>query len=286
MKKKIYSISGVTLIEILIGIIITTIMMAAMYASYSAVNNTYRQVADRAKISQAGRDVVGMIANDVRMAGFKYFNDDIQTSDEHAPIIITKSTNFTQECDKIEIVFGDVNYDPSGTPSKYTYERFKTTYQCKKSTVQNRAAKPSGSGVYPTIEAFAVYKSKVKWNTAAKAWWDPDLDGDNRTYNDQLVEDYIEDLIFNAVDDKGLVIKPPPTPKNSTRDKLYKIKTVDILLNVRSKKEFYRRADLRDFFGLGDTTRDGTGKNLKAKADRYLRDTIVVSAHARNLGLQ
>ena len=68
MKKKIYSISGVTLIEILIGIIITTIMMAAMYASYSAVNNTYRQVADRAKISQAGRDVVGTMLREIRMS--------------------------------------------------------------------------------------------------------------------------------------------------------------------------------------------------------------------------
>ena len=89
MKKKIKSISGITLIEMLIGIIISKIMMGAMFTSYSVVNSTYRQVADRAKISQAGRDIVGMIVRDVRMAVFKYFGDSIMTTNAHAPIIFT-----------------------------------------------------------------------------------------------------------------------------------------------------------------------------------------------------
>ena len=53
------NIKGITLIEILIGIVVSSIMMAAMYTTYSAVNNTYNQVTDRAKISQSGRDVSG-----------------------------------------------------------------------------------------------------------------------------------------------------------------------------------------------------------------------------------
>ena len=75
MKNRLSSTAGVTLIEILIGILISVIMMGAMFTSYTAVNSTYRQVTDRAKISQAGRDIVGMIVRDVRMAGFKYFGD-------------------------------------------------------------------------------------------------------------------------------------------------------------------------------------------------------------------
>ena len=285
MKKKISSIAGVTLIEILIGILISVIMMGAMFTSYNAVNNTYRQVTDRAKISQSGRDIVGMIVRDVRMAGFKYFNDTIQTTDKHAPIIITKSTNFKTECDKIEIVYGDVNYDASGSP-KYTYERFKVTYECKRSTIADKSAPKSGSGKFPPIDAFAIYKSKVKWNTVSKDWANPNSDGDSRTFGDELIVDYIQDLIFNAIDEEGLLINPPPTPSNSKKDYLYKIKTVDIALNVRSTKEFFRAAKLRKFFALGDTTRDGSGSNTKAKTDKFLRETIVVSAHARNLGLQ
>ena len=101
---------GFTLIEILIGIVISTIMMAAMFTTYNVVNNTYSQVSDVASISRAGRDVVSMMMRDVRMAGFKYYygifvgaEEDIPSQDyleyvtgdteatkydSHAPIII------------------------------------------------------------------------------------------------------------------------------------------------------------------------------------------------------
>ena len=96
MKIKLRNNSGVTLIEILIGILISVVMMGAMFTSYTVVNNTYSQVTDRAKISTAGRDVVGMIMRDIRNAGFQYFNDNIQTNNEHSPKLITKYTNFSQ----------------------------------------------------------------------------------------------------------------------------------------------------------------------------------------------
>ena len=66
------NIAGLTLIEILIGVVISSIMMAAMYTSYSVVNNSYGQVVDKAKISRSGRDIVEMLMRDIRMAGFKY----------------------------------------------------------------------------------------------------------------------------------------------------------------------------------------------------------------------
>ena len=41
MKKKLKNIAGVTLIEILIGIVISVVMMGAMFTSYNVVNSTY-----------------------------------------------------------------------------------------------------------------------------------------------------------------------------------------------------------------------------------------------------
>ena len=52
MREKKHSILGVTLIEILIGIVISMIMMGAMFTSYTVVNNSYSQVSDKAQISQ------------------------------------------------------------------------------------------------------------------------------------------------------------------------------------------------------------------------------------------
>ena len=279
MKKKLNSIAGVTLIEILIGILISVVMMAAMFTSYTVVNNSYSQVADRAKISTAGRDVIGMLLRDIRLAGFKYHNDNIPTSNEHAPIIITKSSNFTNSCDKIEIVFGTIAGKPTGNPLKYEYERYKITYECKKSKIPNKSAPPLSGNKYPPIDAFAIYKSKVKWNTSRNNWDNGDTDNNPKTYGPSLVTDYISDLVFNAIDDKGLLIKPPPTPTNATKDKLYKIKTIDIALTVRSTKDFFRTSKLREVLAMTDTSR-----NIK-KTDKFLRDTIVVTAHARNIGL-
>jgi len=279
MKKKLSSIAGVTLIEILIGILISVVMMAAMFTSYQVVNNTYSQVADRAKISTAGRDVVGMMLRDIRNAGFKYFNDNIKTSDEHSPIIITKSTNFNSACDKLEIVFGDINYNSSRTP-KYQFERYKVTYECKASKLPDKTAAVTGGNKLPTIKAFALYKSKLGWNTTSNKWDDPATDGNPKTYGEEIVLDYVSDLVFNPIDDKGLLINPPPTPTNTNKDKLYNIKTIDIALTVRSTKPFFRNAKLRKVLAMMD------GSRTKSNTDKFFRESIIVSAHARNLGLQ
>ncbi len=279
MNKKFSSIAGVTLIEILIGILISVIMMAAMYTSYSVVNSTYSQVTDRAKISSAGRDVVGMMLRDIRNAGYKYFNDNIPITNELSPILISKSSSFGQSCDKLEIVSGDVNYDQNRTP-KYQYERYKITYECKASTIPDKSAPALVGGGFPSIKAFALYKSKLVWDTNTSKWKNPTTDGNNKTYKEEIVLDYVSDLVFNAIDDNGLLIDPPPTPTNSTKDKLYNIKIVDIALSVRSSKEFYRTSKLRELLAMTDTKRN------QKNTDKFLRETIVVSAHARNLGLQ
>ena len=72
--KENFNNKGVTLIEILIGIIITSIMVGAMYTSYNVVSGAYKQVSDKAKISSSSRDLVQMIMRDIRMAGFRYYS--------------------------------------------------------------------------------------------------------------------------------------------------------------------------------------------------------------------
>ena len=63
---------GVTLIEILIGIIITSIMVGAMYTSYNVVSGAYKQVSDKAKISSSSRDLVTMIMRDIRTVSYTH----------------------------------------------------------------------------------------------------------------------------------------------------------------------------------------------------------------------
>ena len=64
------------------GVVMATIMMTAMYVTYSVVNNSYSQVTDRAKISRAGRDMVGMMMKDRRA-----FDQNEQTRSEAVRLI-------------------------------------------------------------------------------------------------------------------------------------------------------------------------------------------------------
>ena len=108
------NITGFTLIEILIGVVVSAIMMAAMFTTYTVVSNSYSQVSDVAGISRSGRDIVTLMMRDIRLAGFKYHygtfsnantdypkrdylefvaGDTEETRDDsHAPIIIYKNT--------------------------------------------------------------------------------------------------------------------------------------------------------------------------------------------------
>lgn len=277
MKKKLKNIAGVTLIEILIGIVISAIMMGAMFTSYNAVNSVFQQVTDKAKISQSGRDIVGMLLKDIRLAGFKYFGDSLKTSDLHQPILISKSADFSKNCDQIEIVYGDVDYDEAKAEGlRYTYTRYKVTYACGRSEIINKKI-PGGK---TTIDAFYIVKSKIKWDAATNAWADPNTDSDDTTYPKEKIIDYVQDLIFNAIDENGKIISPPPSTSNN-KDKIYKIKNVEIALTVRSTQEFFQNSRIRKVFSLSDSKRD-----IGAKNDKYLRDTIIVTAYARNLGLQ
>ena len=69
IKEKFKPNTGLTLIEILIGIIVSSIMMAAIYTTYSVVNTTYNQVLEKAKVSRASRDLIEVLIRDARMAG-------------------------------------------------------------------------------------------------------------------------------------------------------------------------------------------------------------------------
>ena len=158
MKKKyLKSIAGLTLVEILIGIVVSSLMMAAMYSTYTIVNNSYNQVVDKAKISRSSRDLVELLIRDIRMSGFKYYlgtnelgypeqsylefvGGTTSIKENHDPIVIianelghnidgtdptvTKNNAGDLCCDKIHIVFDDFNQNDKLQP----YKRYKLTY--------------------------------------------------------------------------------------------------------------------------------------------------------------
>ena len=305
MKKKyLKHISGLTLIEIMIGIVVSSLMMAAMYTTYSIVNTTYSQVTNKAQISRSSRDLIELLIRDVRMSGFKYYlgkntmgypeqsylqfkGGATTIKDSHDPIVIvpnslghsigdtvptpTPKHDVTDLCcDKIHVVFDDFDHIDELQP----YKRYKVTYY----------ARPVG--VVGEDPRYAIYKSKISWEQRRGSVtedfpptgrWVADC---SECYHDQLVRDYVEDMEFIALDREGRRLTPSPSPTSPEgRNNLYKIRSVDIKIAFRSENEFYR-FDARQG---KERPLSGFARTIKRYSDRYLRDTVVVSVYTRNI---
>ena len=346
-KKFSKSIIGLSLIEILIGIMITSIMMAAMYTSYDVVNKSYNQVSEKAKISRAGRDLVSMLMRDVRMAGFKYyagsheiaqyatktagrpmscspgmalpklsylgFDDGFDDGPaatyiddtSHNPLVIRRNTlgpNRSTEtrgssavtgeqdlcCDQIQIVYEDFSM-ASRDDVFQPYKKYRITYFAKK-TGTDDVVTPSG---IKKINRYGAFKLIQGWEQIIDppCFFPPAENGnwvttcDECTEEPALIRDHIEDMEFIPFDENGRIIKSSgdsffyPAPEHaSMNDRMYDIRGVDIKIIFRSKDNFFKDAANRQLSGL-------TNRN-KNTVDRFLRDTVVVSVHTRNIGGQ
>tara|TARA_B100000282_G_scaffold135080_1_gene96782 strand:- start:1044 stop:1874 length:831 start_codon:yes stop_codon:yes gene_type:complete len=276
VKKKFKKIAGLTLIEILIAVVISSLMMAAMFTSYTIVNNTYRQVTDRAKLSQAGRDLIGQLLREIRMAGYRYVNDDMAPDNDHVAIKITKGSGLEGgTCDKLQIVYGSVDYTSTAAEGeRYEYTRYQITYECEKSTQVETLA----DGSKQTIDGFKILKSKKKWDVATNTF---ETGTDDTLYEEEMVLDYVQDLIFVPFDANGKQIgNQDPGNVVPGLANIESLRTVDIALIVRSTKPFYRENKNREVTSIYDSDR-----KIDHKTDKYLREIITVTANARNAGL-
>jgi len=327
--KRLGKISGLSLIEILIGVVISSIMIAAMYTTYTVVNNSYSQVTDVAQISRSGRDIIAMLMRDIRMSGFKYFygynveneekgEDKIPREDylefiagdteatmanSHVPIAIYKNTlgypgvasdntegskylaigqdeklkDSDPCCDRIHIVYGDFDALDPAQP----YKRYRITYFAKPMKKKLSETK--------TDSYSAVYRSLESWiqtldDTAGEWATEGDLSCPE-CYNEELIREYLVDMEFIALGRDGTSIGAHPVVN---KDNIFDIRSVDVRLTFRSStaKGFYRTTN------LGTDDRDKPiGRIVKSLGDRtvaffdpFLRDSVMVTIHTRNIG--
>ena len=82
-----------------------------------------------------------------------------------------------------------MNYNATSKLQNISYERYKVTYECKASKIPDKTSpKLSGGKNYPPIKAFAIYKTKVKWNNTSNSWDNPSTDGNDATYEKQQLQ--------------------------------------------------------------------------------------------------
>jgi len=144
---------GMSLVEIMVAIVVSTIVISAAYASYSIISKNYEFQKDLKYMSQTARAVVKMIARDVRMAGYTEFNK--QQIKEAVKITDSSGTC----CDRIDIV-----YDKSSSErikiSYYTqqynnrYRLMKKTDKCTNSDCSSTSTLQSAQPIADYVEDF------------------------------------------------------------------------------------------------------------------------------------
>ncbi len=334
MKKRDFkNILGVSLLELLIGVLVTSLMMGALYTSYDVVNKTYNQVSSKAKISRSSRDLVSMLMRDIRMAGYRYYvgqqtiqkfkektedgcggtgmtlpntsylafddgYDDQELS--HNPIVIRKNTlgyapsdpednteavtdtiddpNVNDQCcDQIQIVYEDFSMSSDGDLLQ-PFKKYRITYFAERNT----SGGETRYSVYKTVEAWAQQRAGAG---ACLAWpvsgsWKSNCP---ECVSKELIRDHIEDMEFVPFDVNGLVIQntagdfPTPEGDNDIRSRLFDITGVDVRLTFRSKDTFFKKNRDRPIKSL-------LGGRSKDYSDKYLRDSVIVTVHSRNIG--
>lgn len=135
---KLPSNKGLTLVEVLIAVVVSSIVMAAMFFTYDIFQKSYKGIVDRSVISQNSRNAVSMMIRDLRMAGYKDMNNSNPLS---TPVIHVDNNNAP---DSIEVIY-DENKD----------NRIKIAYKLVKETGNN---------------FYFLAKAKDKWNGSG---WTP-----------------------------------------------------------------------------------------------------------------
>ena len=319
------NIIGLTLIEILIGIIITSIMMAAMYTSYNVVNRSYTQVSEKAKISRSSRDLVSMLMRDIRMAGFRYyagpdqiakFAEDstegvdgcpdpgimlpktsylkIEDSNDplkhHNPLVIRKNTQGAGT-----VTTGGAN-DTCCDQIQISYEDFNQNDHGVGEQVYKRYRITYFADASPTSpDSYAVFKRVESYNQPregcdlysnfAAADWVRTCP--ECTREDVLVRDHIEDMEFIPIDQDGRVIKDSSGNYPAPEKPGIRDRLYDIR-GVDIKLTFRSKEFFFNESSTGANQKIITGlseRNLQTN-DRYLRDSVIVTVGTRNIGGQ
>jgi hypothetical protein len=158
------------------------------------------------------------------------------------------------------------------------FKKYRITYFAERNT----SGGETRYSVYKTVEAWAQQRAGAG---ACLAWpvsgsWKSNCP---ECVSKELIRDHIEDMEFVPFDVNGLVIQntagdfPTPEGDNDIRSRLFDITGVDVRLTFRSKDTFFKKNRDRPIKSL-------LGGRSKDYSDKYLRDSVIVTVHSRNIG--
>ena len=298
MKPK--KISGMTLVEVLVAIIIGTITVAAIFYSYNIFNKSYQGVADKAKMSTSTRNALTMIARDLRNAGYYDINFLDKPSCGYDPCSRDKSIE--KKDNKFARVMGYTHADPVGNVKFYQIygggpdylamrytNTANTSYEIRYFLVARN--KNNVKDMYLARELISSPYNCSKMKPGAGGSAKNCLKWGQRTYCEDMrsqtgcnpfpIINFVSDfqVVFKDRDGKELKDVCFDCSSQTGKDNQFKAHTAEIYITVRSEHEIYSK-DKKVIFVNDDPS--SRGKKTE-KNDRYHRETFFISVYLRNL---
>ena len=135
---------------------------------------------------------------------------------------------------------------------------------------------------------YGVYRSQEYWSQTLDQtegrWIDNGDECKGTCYPGELIREYLYDMSFVAIGEHGQIISADPTitGEDNAGKRIKDIRSIDVTLTFRSgsKKGFFNK--------IATAAEPRIIKSLGRKAqpffDRFLRDSVFVTVHTRNIG--
>ena len=200
-------ISGFTLVESLVAMVIGVISVAAMYYSYQFFNKSYQGILDKASISKSSRSGLSQITRELRNVGYKDINF------IHTPLekYLSKDNNVSGfQIGSDSLMF---YYDLSPK------DRIRMNYKLKK---------------YQNSQDTYLARSYVVQTCIAS---------NNCSYTQSIIDEpfvhNVEDFQVVFKNDKGAEVTPVNFGAGKSNQAL--VKSIEIYLTIRSKNEIFKK---------------------------------------------
>ena len=216
-----------TLVEMLVALAVSSIIVAATYASFELIQKQYKKNIDVAELHTSGRAIMSILEREIRMAGFEYRDGNglMTYGSITAPIEIIDSGN--KCCDEVTIIYDEVfdTLNASGVVISSTVERIKTRFWTEAYSSTKRGNRNR------------LYKRRTILGTSNALLATP------RAGAKQVMADYIEDLQLNNTTGFG---------------KLYASDHDSINVYDAIEKKYDRRIMLKSSGGAPSTCHNGS----------------------------
>ena len=252
--------TGFSLVEIMVGIVIGVIAIAAAFSSYNYFNKSYDLVSQKAKINKTAREGLAVITRDLRNAGYI---DPNYTKDSRPEIhLIGQRQKYSgTNMDSLNIYY---------TPAPQIRQR-----------IYYRPWKYQNTNEY--FLAREVVNNPIQGGQAFKIIYDniefiPHISDFQVVFKDKDGNELVPVCDYCGAVENAQGSGTMVGSYNLGQANMQKVHTAEVYLTLRSPKEIYKTNKK-----VTIKNHSGSNGNEQTFNDKYHRETFFASVHTRNL---